>query len=76
MASALRVEDREALAQEADKFATAAKRIAAPEMAECAERIRRAAVAGDAESASQSLARLAMIIDALNKHNDSLAHVN
>jgi signal transduction histidine kinase/CheY-like chemotaxis protein len=76
MASALRVEDSEALAQEADKFATAAKRIAAPEMAECAERIRRAAVAGDAESASQSLARLAMIIDALNKHNDSLAHVN
>lgn len=76
MASALRVEDSGALAQEADKLATAAKRIAAPEVAECAERIRTAAVAGDAESASQSLARLAMVIDALNKHSDSLAHVH
>jgi CheY-like chemotaxis protein len=76
MASALRVEDSGALAQEADKLATAAKRIAAPEVAECAERIRTAAAAGDSESASQSLARLAMVIDALNKHSDSLAHVN
>ncbi len=76
MASALRVEDSGALAQEADKLATAAKRIAAPEVAECAERIRTAAVAGDAESASESLSRLAMVIDALNKHSDSLAHVN
>jgi signal transduction histidine kinase/DNA-binding response OmpR family regulator len=76
MASALRGDDSGALAHEAGKLATAANRIAAPEVAECAERVRSAAETGDAESASESLARLAMVIDALGKNTGSLAHIN